>query len=421
MKFHQSGNKANMTASKVVIKTGVSYWQVFRLVFVLFSLYLMRDAFFRWDGFRYHSTFLEFLPSVALIAILWSLVAVFVAMFIWLLLKALAWSFSFVKWKITTEHLIFFAGASVLLIAMIWVGKRLVWPNTPIPQLLKYFVILASALAAIFLTWSFRNKPDIIHERITPLVWLFGIFFLISVPIVIYQTWLKQPNGGILQKNSQSSEADKIRPNIILVTFDALTARDMSLYGYHRPTTPFISEWAKEATTFTKAEAGSNWTRPTVAGLMTGKRMWTHRVFHFEGQLVKEDIENLPLVLKSNGYYNMAFIVNGWASVHKLGISNRFDIVPSTKQFHNTLTLYTTVHQFLSHLYYDKIKMYNWIIKLDFILGKLLYKITQDSSVTEVPPSIAFDRFFEVIDDNYPEPFFAWIHLFPPHDPYLPP
>jgi arylsulfatase A-like enzyme len=38
-----------------------------------------------------------------------------------------------------------------------------------------------------------------------------------------------------------------------------------------------------------------------------------------------------------------------------------------------------------------------------------------------VPPEKAFKRLLEVIDDNTPEPFFAWIHLFPPHDPYLPP
>ncbi|MBN1632013.1 MAG: sulfatase-like hydrolase/transferase, partial [Thermoleophilia bacterium] len=29
-------------------------------------------------------------------------------------------------------------------------------------------------------------------------------------------------------------------PNVILVTFDSLSAGDMSLYGYRRPTTPFI-------------------------------------------------------------------------------------------------------------------------------------------------------------------------------------
>ena len=61
-----------------------SYRQVFRLIFVIFSLYLMGDAFFRWDGFSYYATFREFLPAVALITILWSIVAVFAALVIWL-------------------------------------------------------------------------------------------------------------------------------------------------------------------------------------------------------------------------------------------------------------------------------------------------------------------------------------------------
>ncbi len=52
--------------------TLTSYWKVFRLIFVIFSLYLMGDAFYRWDGFRYYAIFSEFLPAVALITILWS-------------------------------------------------------------------------------------------------------------------------------------------------------------------------------------------------------------------------------------------------------------------------------------------------------------------------------------------------------------
>ncbi len=65
----------------------LSYWKVFRLIFVIFSLYLMGDAFYRWDGFRYHSSFSDFLPSAALVSILWSIVAVLTSIMIWILVK----------------------------------------------------------------------------------------------------------------------------------------------------------------------------------------------------------------------------------------------------------------------------------------------------------------------------------------------
>ncbi len=51
-------------------------------------------------------------------------------------------------------------------------------------------------------------------------------------------------------KLNPNISADKNRPNIILVTFDALAASNMSVYGYHKETTPFISKWAKNATVF---------------------------------------------------------------------------------------------------------------------------------------------------------------------------
>jgi arylsulfatase A-like enzyme len=40
---------------------------------------------------------------------------------------------------------------------------------------------------------------------------------------------------------------------------------------------------------------------------------------------------------------------------------------------------------------------------------------------TEVPPNNVFNRFFEVLDKDVQMPFFAWIHVLPPHTPYLPP
>jgi len=40
---------------------------------------------------------------------------------------------------------------------------------------------------------------------------------------------------------------------------------------------------------------------------------------------------------------------------------------------------------------------------------------------TEHPVEKVFGMFLSEIDNNAPEPFFAWIHLMPPHAPYLPP
>jgi len=213
-----------------------------------------------------------------------------------------------------------------------------------------------------------------------------------------------------------------------LVIFDAMTAEDMSVYGYNRPTTPFISEWSKTASLFNRVESSSNWTTPSIASLMTGKRVWTHKTFQEYSLPDKSDVESLPLVLRNYGYYNMAFVVNPYASPKKLGITNSFDIAPHFLEFGKSQHLvgwkFGTLNVILTKIFGDKIKFYTWIIDPQFIFGKIInaiyYKLFIISQ-TEVPPEIAFKKFRETLNKGVPEPFFAWIHLFPPHDPYMPP
>ncbi|MEK6527642.1 MAG: sulfatase-like hydrolase/transferase [Nitrospirota bacterium] len=291
---------------------------------------------------------------------------------------------------------------------------------------LKIIVFLCVVLAGIFLTWKFLDKFDrwagILQERITPLVWLFGIWVILSVPLVSYYTWIKPANLAVHQNISQTTTDNKSRPNIILITFDALTARDMSVYGYHRPTTPFISEWAKSGSIFIRLEAESNFTTATTASLMTGKRVWTHQTYqHLGSKPVKADIENLPLVLKNNGYYTMAFVANPAASVRLLGIADSFDIAPLATEFSAPASLIYIINKKLHQLFGDKIRLHDWITHADFIFYRFLNLISRDFSITIFPAEKVFKKFLSVIDENPPEPYFTWIHIFPPHSPYLPP
>ncbi|MBI5739318.1 MAG: sulfatase, partial [Nitrospirae bacterium] len=213
------------------------------------------------------------------------------------------------------------------------------------------------------------------------------------------------------------------RPNILLVTYDALTAKDMSLYGYHRETTPFISEWAKTATVFSRCEAAANTTSQTVASLMTGKRVWTHRRHQSDaGKPLHVESESLPLLLKNNGYYNMAFIANNIASVKTLGMADSFDVMPSSSETLEPASLFGLIDKGLIKYFGGKIKLYDWLLKEDFLLGILLHAdLFRYPDKTEFPVKKVFDMFLREIDNDHQQPFFAWIHLFPPHAPYLPP
>lgn len=91
----------------------VAYWQIFRMIFVILFLYLLGDVFFRWDGFKYYATFADYIPSVALISVLWSIVAAFTALIIWLSLVVVEWFCRRIGWLIRVEHELIFIGIFV--------------------------------------------------------------------------------------------------------------------------------------------------------------------------------------------------------------------------------------------------------------------------------------------------------------------
>lgn len=404
------------------------FLKIFRLVFVVFSLYLTGDAFYRWDGFKHYGTFFEFLPTVALITVLWSIVSLFVSLIIWLLTKAVEWLC--LRWglKYKAEYSLIFIGISLLAAVAAWKGKQVLLSNMPATFQVKLLILLFIVIVSTLITWILRNKGtrliEAVQERIIPLVWLFGILFLISVPVSCHYAINKNPDNAELKKNVRysSTAKDKNYPNIILVTFDALTARNMSVYGYHRQTTPFIEKWAKQASLFTKAHADCNWTSPSVASLMTGKRVWSHLVYNeYEKKIIKGETENLPLLLKNKGYYTMSFITSSHASPKILGIAKGFNINFDISPKSFPLKLIADARKLLGKLYDGKIKLYDWITREDFIFHVLLRQISGDVSETEFPPEAAFNEFLEFIDNNTVEPFFVWIHILPPHDPYLPP
>lgn len=413
----------------------ISFWQVFRIIFTFFSLYIISDAFYRWDGFSYYASLSEFIQSFSLLLILWSIIALIFSIFAWVALKMLEWLCKHTGWKIYADHLLLFLVLSIIVEILVWSSKRFMWPNMPVHIAIKAMVVCSSIFVAAFLAFLLRNNAEKwvenIKSNITPIVWLFGIFVFLSIPLVAYRTLGHNEQPGKPQTALEQEKADKTRPNIILVTFDALTARDMSVYGYTKQTTPFISEWAKTASLFMKAEAESNSTTSTTASLMTGKRLWTHQTYHIMGSKPdKSNVESLPLLLKNNGYQTMSFVANPVASVEILGVSNAFDIKPPANEFVDTtfwfaggdMVNFGFADIFLYKIFGGKFRLHDWIIRSDFILGKQLsLTFPRDLKKSTVPPKKAFNKFISALKSDSKDPYFAWIHLLPPHDPYLPP
>ena len=60
-------------------------------------------------------------------------------------------------------------------------------------------------------------------------------------------------------------------PNVLLLILDTVRAQSLSVYGYHRPTTPTLESLARDGIRFDRALATAPWTLPSHASLFTGR------------------------------------------------------------------------------------------------------------------------------------------------------
>src|SRR6185295_1061170 len=67
------------------------------------------------------------------------------------------------------------------------------------------------------------------------------------------------------------------RPDVILITVDALRADHLSLYGYAKLTSPVLDEFAGHAAVFTNAITQAPYTKAAIASLMSGLYPTSHQ------------------------------------------------------------------------------------------------------------------------------------------------
>jgi arylsulfatase A-like enzyme len=324
----------------------------------------------------------------------------------------------------------------VILVVLALIIKKTFFSHISLGSLIGLNQIMRLMIGGIFvafLVWLGRKYivkiPQILNERITPVVWVFIFLLILAVPLslFVYKRGTTEDKYSPEDTIHAASSLGEKRPNILLITMDALTARDMQVYGYHRPTTPFITEWAKDAILFRRAYSSSNWTTPSAVSLMTGQRPWTHRVSHLTYLYPFRNYKNnLPNILKDYGYINYAFVQNYNAHPDTLGVGSAFlkkdkyytfwsiSILPGWERF------ITRANILVGRLTNSPITA-KWIFTHPIFKLQKFFLSDKDIDKTFVPAENVYNRFLEYISKNPKQPFFAWLHVEPPHLPFLPP
>jgi arylsulfatase A-like enzyme len=98
-------------------------------------------------------------------------------------------------------------------------------------------------------------------------------------------------------------------PNVVWVVWDTVRADHLSLYGYSRPTTPFVDEWAKGARVWDDCLSTSSWTVPSHASMFTGLLPAEHGAMH-GNEYLDDQLATAAELLRDAGYGTFAWAAN---------------------------------------------------------------------------------------------------------------
>ncbi len=262
------------------------------------------------------------------------------------------------------------------------------------PRAIKIYGISIATLGALVqgYRWARKNEHPAFFRRTLPALCVLAVLAGIGG-----ETWVRWSESSYL---ASLPTAAKGQPNVLIIIIDALRADHLSAYGYARPTTPNLEEFAAEGILFEKAFSTSHWTLPGHKGILSD-------IYHFGSADLTLRGESPPPqiseVLARRGYATMASSSNNMWFTPKSGFARgfaRFDVY-----FHNW-------GDRISRTFY----------------GKMLANAyrTYGGHFDQVGRRRADEvnrQLFEWIDRTAPSgrPFFAALNYMEVHDPYWPP
>jgi len=238
-------------------------------------------------------------------------------------------------------------------------------------------------------------------------------------------------------------------PNIIMLVFDAMSADNLSLYGYPRKTTSNFERLAQRATVYHSHYSAGSFTTSGTASLLTGLYPWTHRAIDEGGQVPPAFMDKNIFSLIGKSYDRAGFGQNIWAELLLGEFQSNLDVhlPPSAFSMREQLggaefqkdspVSYYAYDDFLYRLG-DAPRSVILGLLDRFLFGYRLRSIPTDgypsnNRSTEnylfIPHSDNYKIYYRLEDvfhgllsqiRQLKQPFFAYFHLWSPHAPYTP-
>jgi arylsulfatase A-like enzyme len=234
-------------------------------------------------------------------------------------------------WLIPLANMLVFLGLGLLLAAATrrwpilrrWLCSRVLGALVLLPVFMVALprvyppdgFLLALGISVWLIPWLERRtaKPELILRRSLPV--LFGLVIILAGSVA-FSDRLKQ------RREAARALPPADCPNVLLVVLDTVRADRLSLYGYHRATTPNLERLARRGIRFDAARATAPWTLPSHASFFTGR--WPHELHVDWMTPIRTSFPVLAEYLASHGYATAGIVANAGYCSYETGLARGF-------------------------------------------------------------------------------------------------
>ena len=233
-------------------------------------------------------------------------------------------------------------------------------------------------------------------------------------------------------------------PSFVIILCDAMSAPNLSLYGYGRETTPEISRFAERCTVYHAHYSGSNFTTSGTASMLTGMYPWKHRAITQGGIVRREVIPYNPYTLLGSDYYRLMFAQNFWPDrLVAQYYEDVDDFLPQTAYSMRGNTLVKSwlgKDRFLASIAFDEFLFPAQTDRPGSVLLNYIYNSRVSHSIETQKSHPGYpngvpevEGYYVYLNEQVYEgvlteilalqnkgPSFAYFHLYSPHSPYKP-
>src|SRR5437763_8377328 len=184
-------------------------------------------------------------------------------------------------------------------------------------------------------------------------------------------------------RRPETPSSVQLKPlNVVVVTIDTLRPDHLHCYGYPNIETPASDQLARQGVLFEDALAQTPLTPPSHASIFTGQYPTVHGVRSTGGFILQSSARPLARILRDQGWETAAFVSSAVLK-RVVGFANGFDVYDDEMPRQGTAQL-----------------------------------VREDP---ERPAGATIDRALKWLNTQSGKPYFLWVHLYDPHQPYNPP